>query len=507
MEHEIKIPDIGSSQAVDVIEILVTPGQTIAVDTPLITLESDKASMEIPSPQAGIIEAIAVKIGDKVQQGDLILTLVSADDTSPSPLSEVSEQTIEAVKIPDIGTENAVSVIEIMVQPGDEIAENAALITLESDKASMEIPSPKAGKIQSIALKLGDQVKQGDLILTLATAKNSATTAPPPVVTAPPAAIPAPPAQVQSQPKSMDNAPAHELSAGPAVRRLARTLGVDLNAVQGSGRKSRITIEDVEAYIKQRLQAPTEAQTGLVLPQAPAIDFAQYGPIETQALTKIKRLSGQNLHKAWLQIPHVTQFDQADITELEEFRQQQSALLAKDGVKLTILAFICKAVTRALQEFPDFNASLSSDGQTLIVKKYYHIGIAVDTPAGLVVPVIKNAEQLSIRELAITMAELGQKARKKALTPADMSGASFTISSLGGIGGTAFTPIVNAPEVAILGVSRASIQAMFQQGKFVPRLMLPLSLSYDHRVIDGAQGARFTKYLAGLLSDIRTVML
>ena len=293
--------------------------------------------------------------------------------------------------------------------------------------------------------------------------------------------------------------------AGPAVRRLARSLGVTLAEVQGTGRKSRITTDDVESYVKMRLQQTTSS--GLSLPAPPSVDFSQFGSIEKRQLSKIKRLSGKNLHRAWLQIPHVTQFDEADITDLELFRKDQSLLLEKEGIKLTILAFICKAVSRALQEFPDFNASLSADGEELIVKHYINIGIAVDTPQGLVVPVIKNAQGLSVKELALKMAELSQKARQKALTPADMTGGTFTISSLGGISGTAFTPIVNHPEVAILGVSKSSIKPIYQNEQFVPRLILPLSLSYDHRVIDGAQGARFTKYLSSLLSDIRKVML
>jgi len=505
MEHVIKIPDIGSTQAVDVIEILVKPGQRIEIDTPLVTLESDKASMEIPSPEAGVVQSIALKLGDKVNQGDVILTLEQAEVAVAPPESPVvSPATIEEIKVPDIGTTNSVSVIEIMVKAGDVIVENASLVTLESDKASMEIPSPKGGKVVSVAVKQGDQVKQGSLLITLASDAQSIDIPAPP----PPTPLPSSPSvEKVSEPQTLTDLNT-EVLAGPAVRRLARTLGVNLAEVKGSGRKSRITVEDVEKYIKQRLQQPAApSTTGLTLPTSEPVDFSQYGPIEETSLSKIKRISGQNLHKAWLQIPHVTQFDQADITDLEQFRQQQSALLEKEGIKLTLLAFICKAVTRALQEFPDFNASLSADGQSLILKKYYHIGIAVDTPAGLVVPVIKHADQLSVRELAAKMAELSQKARNKSLTPADMSGASFTISSLGGIGGTAFTPIVNAPEVAILGISRSSIQPIYQQGEFVPKLMLPLSLSYDHRVIDGAQGARFTKYLAGLLSDIRKVML
>jgi pyruvate dehydrogenase E2 component (dihydrolipoamide acetyltransferase) len=425
------------------------------------------------------------------------------------------------IKVPDIGSSASVDVIEILVKVGDSVSVDTPLITLESDKASMEIPCPEAGVIKSIQVKIGDKVNQGDLILTLESASDSTATVPetaPTSVESKTVAETTPaPIEMKEEPKvvAQTAAPApsatptysnENILAGPAVRRMARSLGVTLSEVSGSGRKSRITTEDVEQYIKMRLQQSSSSGP-FSLPTSQAIDFSQFGPIEKRALSKIKRLSGQNLHKAWLQIPHVTQFDEADITELEAFRKEQTAILEKEGIKLTILAFLCKAVTRALQEFPDFNSSLSADGQDLILKNYINIGIAVDTPQGLVVPVIKNADKLSIRELAIKMAELSQKARQRALTPADMTGGTFTISSLGGIGGTAFTPIVNHPEVAILGVSKSSIKPVYQNNQFVPRLMLPLSLSYDHRVIDGAQGAKFTKYLSALLSDIRKIML
>ena len=415
----------------------------------------------------------------------------------------------QIVKVPDIGSSGQVDVIEILVKVGDKIDIDTPLITLESDKASMEIPSSHAGIIQKIQVKVGDKVAQGDVILSLDTLDQVAEK---PIETVTikeevievPAPLTAPaPAPIETIAKSTSEL----ILAGPAVRRLARVLGVNLAAVKGTGKKERIQIEDVEAYVKQRLQEPSSGGSGFGLPQAPIIDFAQFGEISTQDLSKIKRLSGQNLHRAWLQIPHVTQFDEADITDLEQFRKQQTTLLEKDGLKLTPLAFITKAVCRALQEFPEFNASLSHDAQSLILKKYINIGIAVDTPQGLVVPVIKNVERMSIKEIAQTMGELSQKARKKALLPSDMQGGSFTISSLGGIGGTAFTPIVNHPEVAILGVSKSSMKPVYINHQFEPRLMLPLSLSYDHRVIDGAQGARFTRYLAELLSDIRKVML
>ena len=407
------------------------------------------------------------------------------------------------IKVPDIGSSASVDVIEIMVKVGDAVIIDTPLLTLESDKASMEIPCTQEGVVKSIQVKLGDKVNQGDLILTLesqdATVAEVKTEEIPKITE-----IVAPIAKPIEQPVVVASS-SELVLAGPAVRRLARSLGVTLAEIQGSGRKSRVTTDDVENYVKMRLQQTTSS--GFSLPASPSIDFSQFGAIETRQLSKIKRLSGKNLHRAWLQIPHVTQFDEADITDLESFRKEQGLQLEKEGIKLTILAFICKAVSRALQEFPDFNASLSADGEELIIKNYINIGIAVDTPQGLVVPVIRNAEGLSVKELAVKMAELSQKARQKSLTPADMTGGTFTISSLGGISGTAFTPIVNHPEVAILGVSKSAIKPIYQNEQFIPRLILPLSLSYDHRVIDGAQGARFTKYLSSLLSDIRKVML
>jgi pyruvate dehydrogenase E2 component (dihydrolipoamide acetyltransferase) len=417
----------------------------------------------------------------------------------------------QTIKVPDIGTTNPVDVIEILVKVGDEITIDTPLITLESDKASMEIPSTSLGVVKAILVNIGDKITQGADILTLEAREASA----PNTVETAPAAAPQPvpvieeptPAPTAVAPIETTPSTGEHILAGPAVRRLARSLGIDLAAIRGSGRKERIQVEDVENYVKSRLSQSQGTSSGFQLPTAPSIDFSQFGPIETQSLSKIKRLSGQNLHRAWLQIPHVTQFDEADITELESFRKQQTAILEAEGIKLTILAFITKAVCRALQAYPTFNASLSADGTSLILKQYINIGIAVDTPDGLVVPVIKNVQNLSVKEIASQMAILSQKARKKALLPSDMSGGSFTISSLGGIGGSAFTPIVNHPEVAILGVSKSSIKPIYLNDEWVPRLLLPLSLSYDHRVIDGALGARFTKYLSELLSDIRKMML
>lgn len=530
MEQLIKVPDIGGTSQVDVIEILVKVGDQINIDTPIVTLESDKASMEIPSTHAGIVKSIEVKIGDKVAQDAplLILETISEDasqpieieekapstetikETNPIQASETISTTLDKdIVVPDIGGANQVDVIEIMVKVGDHIQIDTPLLTLESDKASMEIPSSDVGIVKNIYVKIGDKVSKGQPILQIESAQSSSQA---PTQVSAPQATETKIEQVtpsKSLPQEASAAYTHVL-AGPSVRRLARALGVNLNDVKGSGRKSRVTQEDIETYVKSKLQqtsTPSTTTTPFALPQAPSIDFSQFGAIDVKPLSKIKKLSGQNLHRAWLQIPHVTQFDEADITELEAFRKSQTALVEKEGIKLTILAFITKAVCRALQEFPDFNSSLSADGQDLILKQYINIGIAVDTPQGLVVPVIKNVQDLSIKDIALKMAELSQKARQKTLLPGDMSGGTFTISSLGGIGGTAFTPIVNHPEVAILGVSKSSIKPVFENNQFVPRLMLPLSLSYDHRVIDGAQGARFTRYLSELLSDIRKVML
>jgi len=430
---------------------------------------------------------------------------------------------LQKIVVPDIGGASGVDVIELLVKSGDHINKDTPLMTLESDKATMEIPSPAAGVVSSLNIKVGDKVSEGDLILMLEPAV-AATTIPDktsskeeakpaaeaskselkPVtpVAAAPAPVPQAPA-VEEVRESDDNA---IISAGPAARRLAHTLGVNLKDVQGSGRKSRVSKEDVEQYVKQKLSS-SSSSTGFSLPQGRVIDFTKFGDIETKPLNKIKRLTGSGLHQAWLSIPHVTQFDSADITELEAFRKAEIAQAKDPGYKLTILAFVCKVVTKALEVFPQFNSSLDATGEHLIYKRYYNIGIAVETPNGLVVPVIKDVKNLTVGEIAMEMARLSSKARDKGLMPGDMAGGSFTISSLGGIGGHAFTPIVNSPEVAILGLSKASMQPVYQHGAFVPRLMLPLSLSYDHRVIDGAEAARFTRYISEGLSDLRRILL
>lgn len=415
------------------------------------------------------------------------------------------------IKVPDIGGAAQVDVIEILVKEGDVIAVDTPLVTLESDKASMEIPSPAAGIVRLLKVKLGDKVSQDDVLLLLesnaaviestpvATETAVIAEAATPMVREPESNVPAPITVCE------DDNPASELvSAGPAARRLARALGVCLTDIQGSGRKSRVSKEDIERYVKQKLQAVSQ-NSGVSVPAVPTVDFSKFGAIDIKPLSKIKRLTGVNVHRAWVSIPHVTQFDEADITDLEAFRKDESPRIS--GYKLTILAFVCKVVSQALRVFPQFNASLDGSGENLIYKQYVNIGIAVETPNGLVVPVIKAVDTLSIGDIAQEMARLSTKAREKGLMPADMSGGCFTISSLGGIGGTAFTPIVNAPEVAILGLSRSSMKPVYQNGQFVPRLLLPLSLSYDHRVIDGAEAARFSRYISDALSDIRRILL
>jgi len=531
---EIKIPDIGGATQVDVIEILVQVGDKISIDTPLVTLETDKASMEIPSSTEGTITAISMKVGDKVAEGDVILSLETAESetksapeveekstpveksetpTPPSPKVAATSQLIE-VKIPDIGGATDVDVIDVQIKVGDKIDKDQSLVTLEGDKATMDIPSPYSGVVKEVLIKLGTKVAQNSPILVIETSDGepqpndsakSSDSKP-----ADDSIAPKPEAPVVSKPTTSAVNEVIEysavLSAGPAVRRMARELGVNLSLVKGSGRKTRITKEDVQSYVKAKL-SEKQGGTGFGLPAAPVIDFTKFGDIETKPLNKIKKITGINVHRSWITIPHVTQFDEADITDLEAFRKSESQHASEQGYKLTILAFVCGVVSKALQAYPQFNASLDASGENLIYKKYCNIGIAVETPNGLVVPVIKNVDKLSVAEIAIEMAKLSTKARDKGLLPTEMSGGCFTISSLGGIGGTAFTPIVNSPEVAILGLSRAAIRPVYEEGEFKPKLMLPLSLSYDHRVIDGAEAARFTRFIADALVDIRRILL
>ncbi|WP_454783808.1 dihydrolipoyllysine-residue acetyltransferase [Legionella sp. WA2024007413] len=536
-EIEVKIPDIGGATQVDVIEIMVQVGDQIEVDTPLITLESDKASMEIPSPVAGKVTKLNIKVGDKVSEGDLILFATvekesnneKENETPPAKKEPVNSEPKESqvtqekkseqlkeVKIPDIGGASQVDVIEIMVQVGQRIEVDTPLITLESDKASMEIPSPISGTITKLNVKVGDKVSEGDLILLAALESGSEIEK---SKTATAEQKPASVAATTNQTESKKEEPASPqaafvepvnssklIAAGPAVRRIAREFGVNLDAVKGTGRKERITKEDVQAYVKGRL-SEQPSQGSLNIQPNPVIDFTQFGDIETKPLNKIKKLTGVNVHRSWITIPHVTQFDSADITDVEAFRKSESGQAKEKGYKLTLLAFVCAVVSKALKAFPQFNASLDASGENLIYKKYFNIGIAVETPNGLVVPVIKNVDKLTVAEIAAEMTRLSTKARDKGLMLNDMSGGCFTISSLGGIGGTSFTPIVNSPEVAILGLSRSEIKPVYENGTFQPRLMLPLSLSYDHRVIDGAEAARFTRFVCECLSDIRRILL
>ena len=505
----IQLPDIGDFDEVEVIEILVSVGDTIDADDSIITLESDKASMEIPSPFAGEVTDININLGDKIKQGDTLLSLQSegqntdadADADTDAVETATAEPKIMPIVVPDIGDFDEVEIIEILVNAGDEISADDSIITLESDKASMEIPSPVTGKIIDINVALGDKVKLGDLILNIETTGAEAPETPEAQESTPtattPQPTPAPTSKAAAAPQGLDQSvsklPQGNSHASPSVRKLARELGVDLSNVTGTGQKGRVLDGDLKGYVKQIIASGG----GSALPKVPVIDFSKFGETQTQALSRINKLSGKHLSACWLNIPHVTQFDEVNIDKMEAYRQAQKA----KGVKLTPLVFIMKAVVETLQAHPRFNASLDESGENLIVKKYFNLGIAVDTPNGLVVPVIKDVDKKSLSELATELGETSVKAREGKLKPADMQGAGFTISSLGGIGGTQFTPIVNAPEVAILGVSRSTNKPVWNGQEFTPELTLPLALSYDHRVIDGAQGGRFMADLNKLLSE------
>jgi pyruvate dehydrogenase E2 component (dihydrolipoamide acetyltransferase) len=563
---EVKVPDIGDFSEVTVIEILVKPGDTIAVDQSLVTVESDKASMEIPSSHAGVVGEIKVALGAKVSEGSVLLLVEAAGAQSPSAPAPASTSsaavpvaaaapavqaelpipaapapspgTAVEVRVPDIGDFADVGVIEVFVKPGDTVKVEQSLITVESDKASMEIPSSHAGVVKSVQVALGDRVSKGSVILMLegqAAGVVASPPAPAPAAAAATQAAAPPPAASQAgssnAPAASTAAPPHQPvapgpglpHASPAIRRLARELGVPLAEVAGTGPKGRITQDDVQAFVKrvmagdiqtsaQKSKAPAApaAAAGGAFPGLlpwPQVDYAKFGPVERRDLSRIKKISGANLHRNWVVIPHVTNHDDADITDLEAFRVQLNEENQKSGIKVTMLAFLIKACVAALKKFPEFNASL--DGEQLVLKQYFHIGFAADTPNGLVVPVVKNADQKGILQISQEMNELAKKARDGKLGPADMTGGCFSISSLGGIGGRYFTPIINAPEVAILGVCRSSLEPRWnaEKEKFVPRLMLPLSLSWDHRVIDGASAARFNAYLGQVLADFRRVLL
>ncbi|WP_333013824.1 pyruvate dehydrogenase complex dihydrolipoyllysine-residue acetyltransferase [Vibrio vulnificus] len=524
---EVHVPDIGGDE-VEVTEIMVAIGDSIEEEQSLITVEGDKASMEVPAPFAGTLKEIKVAAGDKVSTGSLVMIFEVAGSGAAAPVpvaaaapaaAPAAVSGVKEVNVPDIGGDE-VEVTEIMVAVGDTVTEEQSLITVEGDKASMEVPAPFAGTVKEIKVAAGDKVSTGSLIMVFEVAGAAPVAAAAPAQSAAPAPAVAPVAKAEAQATTSDFKENDEYAhASPVVRRLAREFGVNLSKVKGSGRKSRILKEDVQAYVKDALKrlesGAVAAASGkgdgaaLGLLPWPKVDFNKFGETEVQPLSRIKKISGANLHRNWVMIPHVTQWDNADITELENFRKEQNAIEAKkdSGMKITPLVFIMKAAAKALEAFPAFNSSLSDDGESLILKKYVNIGIAVDTPNGLVVPVFKDVNKKGIYELSEELMVVSKKARAGKLTAADMQGGCFTISSLGGIGGTAFTPIVNAPEVGILGVSKSEIKPVWNGKEFAPRLQLPLSLSYDHRVIDGAEGARFITYLNECLSDIRRLVL
>ncbi len=557
----IKIPDVGSDQ-VEVIEICVAVGDVVAEEDSLVVLESDKASMEVPSPKAGKIAAILVSSGQQVGKDDDLIELEmtsedesaiggaaggaadeavadvhadvegegarepqagSAEVTQSAPVLEQRAQTVE---VPDVGTEDAVDVIEVCVSEGDEVAEGDSLIVLESDKASMEIPAPYAGKVESISLKVGDSAKRGDVILKMLAQAPAAEEKAPSGHQASSnqgdssqaksssqsqsvAAANAPLKSAENAAQAVPPTPGGEVYAGPAVRKLAREFSIDLKAVEGSGPKGRIVKEDLQNYVKNLVENKpvAGAASGSGIPAVPEVDFSAFGDIEKEPLSKLNKLTAANMHRSWLNVPHVTQFDDADITELETFRKSLKSEAEKKGVKMTPLPFLLKACAAALRANPKFNASLADSGESIVYKRYVHIGIAVDTPAGLVVPVVRDVDKKSLWELAEETAELASKAKERKLKPQDMQGGCFTISSLGGIGGQGFTPIVNTPELAILGVSKLTTKPVWDGNAFVPREMLPLSLSYDHRAINGADAGRFFTFLAEALSDIRRLLL
>ncbi|MFT5529349.1 MAG: pyruvate dehydrogenase E2 component (dihydrolipoamide acetyltransferase) [Alteromonadaceae bacterium] len=553
--QKILVPDVGGEE-VEIIEICFAVGDSLDADDGIITVETDKASMDIPAPFAGKLTALLVNVGDKIKEGDVIAEMSSSAGEVTSAPVEVAEQVkaeptpvaeevpvaetpattvvndIIEVTVPDIGEDGEVDVIEILVSVGDVIEAEDGLITLETDKATMDVPSPNAGIVKEVYIAVGDKVKQGSVVIKLETSDGAPVAVEAPV--AAPVAEPTPspvvePVSKAVAPKAPKSAPVpHHPQAGnipskgsiytsPSIRRLAREFGVDLTVVKGSGNKNRILKEDVQSYVKYELSRPkanagssvAAGEGGLQVVSAKPIDFAKFGEVETKPLTRIQKISGPFLHRNWVTIPHVTQFDEADITNVEAFRKEQNVICEKQklGFKITPLVFILKAAANALRAFPVFNSSLSEDSESLIMKQYIHIGVAVDTPNGLVVPVVRDVDQKGIHQLSRELLEISLKARDGKLKASDMQGGCFTISSLGGIGGTAFTPIVNAPEVAILGVSKSEMKPKWNGKDFEPKLMLPLSMSYDHRVIDGAIAARFTVHLAGVMSDIRKLVL
>ncbi|QIM62892.1 pyruvate dehydrogenase complex dihydrolipoyllysine-residue acetyltransferase [Pasteurellaceae bacterium Orientalotternb1] len=531
---DVNVPDIGGDE-VNVTEIMVKVGDKVEVDQSIINVEGDKASMEVPAPIAGVVKEILINVGDKVSTGKLVMRfevagaapVVAPPQAAATPAPQATGSVIKEVNVPDIGGDE-VNVTEIMVKVGDKVEVDQSIINVEGDKASMEVPAPIAGVVKEILINVGDKVSTGKLIMKFEVAGAAPATAPVAQAVAPqPAVTPAPAAQsgnVSGLSQEQVVASAGYAHATPVIRRLAREFGVSLDNVKGTGRKGRIVKEDIEAYVKTAVKvfeevkagkAPSAAGTGVangaglgLLPW-PKVDFSKFGEVEEVELSRINKISGANLHRNWVMIPHVTHFDRTDITELEAFRKSQNDIVAKQklDVKITPVVFIMKAVAKALEAFPRFNSSISEDGQKLTIKKYINIGVAVDTPNGLVVPVFKNVNKKGIIELSRELMEVSKKARDGKLSGSDMQGGCFTISSLGGIGTTHFTPIVNAPEVAILGVSKSEMMPVWNGKEFQPRLMLPLSLSFDHRVIDGADGARFLSYINGVLADIRRLVM
>jgi pyruvate dehydrogenase E2 component (dihydrolipoamide acetyltransferase) len=538
----VSVPDLGDFRDVEVIDVLVAAGDEIAVDTPLITLETDKATMDVPSTAAGRIVELSVRKGSRVSKDDPIAVLESAvpagrqapkrETVPPSAAPAAAPAAVPAaqppaaaleVRVPDLGDFRDVEVVEVLVAPGDIVALETPLITLETEKATMDVPATAAGRITALHVGKGTRVNAGDLVATLrgsaaGVPRPAAAGVPRPAAAAPPRPAPAPgPATSTSavtpavKPPPAAAAPAVDAGfsrahAGPAVRQLSRELGVDLARVTGTGIKGRITRDDVKAFVKRALSAAPAAPAAAALPQVPAVDFAAFGPVEVRPLGRIQRISAARLQASWVNLPHVTQHEEADVTELEELRTALKERAAGLGIKLTPLAFVARACVRVIARFPNFNCSLDGSGQNLVFKKYLHLGFAADTPNGLVVPVIREAGRKDIYELARELGELASKARAGKLAATEMQGGCFTISSLGGIGGTAFTPIINAPEVALLGVSRAQMRPVWRDGGFQPRLMMPLSLSYDHRVIDGAEAVRFVVALAGALADPQSLV-
>lgn len=539
----IKVPDLGETKDVEVIEILIKQGQSVRVNDSLLVLESDKAAMEIPAPKSGVVSKILVKVGDQVNAGDAFIEMEiegatavtatappaaekvadkvaapAAEPAKPAPAA-ATEKRVELISVPDIGGDNDVEVIEVHVKVGDEIAKEDTLVTLESDKAAMDVPSPLAGRITALKIKVGDKVSKGSAVLELevtsAAAPQKAAAAPvdAKLSEAAPAPVPAAPAPAPATARThtiVDQAVGDgKVYAGPAVRKLARELGVDLTRVPGSGAKGRIQKEDLHGFVKARLQAPASgsAAGGSGIPAVPDIDFSQFGEIETVPMTKLHKVTALNMHRNWLNVPAVAQFNEADVTELEEFRNAQRKDADKRGLRLTPMPFLLKACAKVLQEYKQFNVSLHSSGEHLIHKKYIHIGVAVATDAGLMVPVLRDVDKKTIWQLSAELAELTEKAKNRRLSKEDMQGACFTISSLGAIGGTGFTPIVNTPEVAILGVSKTQIKPVYINNAFVPRQMLPFSLCYDHRAVNGVDAGNFVTRLAEVLSDIRLLLL